>query len=1211
MIRRLLCRLPFVSAFALLSLGANPIPTPAQDQAQSQPQAADSGTSARASLVRLPGNVHPLAQPRYDRGAAPEEMPAARMMLLLRRSPQQEAALQTFLQSVQDAHSPNYRKFLTPEQFGRQYGPSNADLNTVETWLTQQGFAVAKVNKGRTAIEFSGTVGQLQQAFHTSIHHFVIDGANHWANTSDPSIPANLAPLVAGVASLNDFKPEPQFVTRQQAKGNPAPNSPAPDLTIVANSLGYLFVGPGDAATIYDSPNVQNANLKSGQAQYDGTGITIGIVGDTFMGDGGPGDFRSFFGLPATTTLTEIFDGNEGNLNSQDDQTEAILDVEVSGGLAPNATQIYYAAGDTVFQPGLFLAIYRAIDDNKVAILSASYGECEASLGAAGNLQILDAWEQAAAQGIAVTVSSGDAGSAGCDNFDTETVATHGLAVNGLASTPYNIAVGGTDFDVVATSAIANYVITVDPLTTTTALGYIPEDTWNDSTDVNGLLAANSVSTFAADELNIIASGGGLSSLGDGGIAGYAKPEWQQGFSPSNTDTVRDVPDVALFAGNGFYQALWAVCISAESECADGSLDSIGGIGGTSPAAPAFAGILAMINQKVGASTRLGQANWILYKLAQTNPGAFHQIVTGNNSVSCTSGSPGCGTNKFMTGYNAGSSYNLVTGLGSVDITNLVNDWGNDTLTPTTSTLSLSQTTFTHGASVNIGIGVNPSAATGNAAVVTNYTSQAQATTSVQSTLIPLTGGSGSTSYSELPGGTYNVYANYGGDGNYEGSISQPVKVTVSPEDSVLQLSVDILNSSSQPVSVAGGTVPLGTPVSFKVQAVGSSQLGNASPVTNATGTIGLILDSNSGAGSPWGSIPLNAMGSATASLPSPNAGPYSVSASYSGDLSYGSSNATPVNFTVLQAPTTISITSGVYYGLPYVDAYMAANIPASAVIEAGGSVTFTDTTSNTTLGTSNANNAANCPGITTYCIGAALQIGSTQLVPGANNIVATYSGDPNFVGSGPSAAVAVTCVATCYNALGQYIGFDIDQGTPANGIVSPGGTQTYPVFVSSETGFTGAVNLTCTVAGTNKGDQETPTCSFSPAQVVLSSSQAAQSTLTISTTAQTTSEFRNDRNRPWSVAEGTALAMLILLGIPTRRFRQRYLLAMLALGLAAAGVTACGGSGSGGGGGGGAGGTVITNPGTTPDVYTITIRAADAATGTVTAQDTVGVTVN
>jgi hypothetical protein len=313
-----------------------------------------------------------------------------------------------------------------------------------------------------------------------------------------------------------------------------------------------------------------------------------------------------------------------------------------------------------------------------------------------------------------------------------------------------------------------------------------------------------------------------------------------------------------------------------------------------------------------------------------------------------------------------------------------------------------------------------------------------------------------------------------------------------------------------------------------------------------------------------------------------------------------------------LQAPTTISITSGVDYGLTYVDAYMAANIPASAEIEAGGSVTFTDTTSNTTLGTSPANNSVNCPGITTYCIGAGLQLSSTQLAPGANNIVATYTGDTNFIGSGPSPAVAVTCVATCYNALGQYIGIAFYPGSPANGTIAPGQAATVPVEVSSSTGFSGAVNLTCTVAGTNKGDQDIPTCSFTPAQVVLSSTQSGNSTLTVSSTAQTTSELRNDRNRPWSVAAGTALALLIFLGIPARRFRQRYLIAMLALGLAAAGITACGGSGSsGGGGGGGGGGTVITNPGTTPDIYVITIRAADAATGTVTAQDTIGVTVN
>ena len=469
-----------------------------------------------ASLVTLDGNTLELAQQQFDRGPISGATSADRLMLILRRSLQQEIDLQSYLQSVQNPDSPEFRKFLTPEEFGRRYGPSDADLARIEQWLRGHGFSVAGVNKGRTEIEFSGNVGQIQQTFHTSIHKFNLGGEEHWANVSDPLIPAALGPVVAGVASLNDVKPRSHFVMGPSAKWDAQLHRFLPDLTINSGGSNYLLVGPGDAATIYNSPNSFNTKLASNQTTYDGTGVTIGIAGTTFLYDSGPFYYQSLFGL--STTLNgpvSVYDGNLSNMSQAADETEAVLDTEVAGGLAPGAFVFYYGAGDTEFQSGLFLSIYRAIDDNKVGILSVSYGECEKSLGTAGNLQVLNAWEQAAAQGITVVVSSGDAGSAGCDNPDTQTVAKLGLAVNGLASTPYDIAVGGSDFDVLSKS-FSTYVSATDGANYTSALSYIPENPWNDSTATNGLLTANTPDTSAN---NIIAGGGGASSLGAGSQA--------------------------------------------------------------------------------------------------------------------------------------------------------------------------------------------------------------------------------------------------------------------------------------------------------------------------------------------------------------------------------------------------------------------------------------------------------------------------------------------------------------------------------------------------------------------------------------------------------------------------------------------------------------------------------------------------------------------
>jgi hypothetical protein len=696
----------------------------------------------------------------------------------------------------------------------------------------------------------------------------------------------------------------------------------------------------------------------------------------------------------------------------------------------------------------------------------------------------------------------------------------------------------------------------------------------------------------------------GASSLGSGGQTGYPKPPWQQGFAPSNSDSVRDIPDVALLAANGQYGALWAIC--GEDEC-PGSNGSISGVGGTSAAAPAFAGILAMVNQKVGATTRMGQANWILYPLAQTEPSAFHQIVTGNNSVYCTTQSPNCGANGFLTGYNSGSGYNLATGLGSVDISNLVNVWSDGTPVATTTTLSLNTTTFTHGTPVVISVSVSPSTATGDVAIENNYASQTLATTSVAPTRLTLSGGSGSLSYSQLPGGSYHVYASFPGSVGYAGSVSQPVQVAVSPENSITQLSVDQVNASSQLVSIAGQTVPLGTVIWESAQSIGVSQIGNSSPVTDATGTV-TLYDFAGGM-----EITLDASGNAVTAVTHAAAGNHSISADYLGDLSYKGSTSSTVSFTVSQAPTSISVSSNlssIAYGFLNLTAQISANVPANAFQPGGvgGTLTFTDTTNNTVLGTFSPSGGTTCSGVTTLCILALMNVTPSQLANGTNNIVATYSGDNNFIGSGPSAAVTVACTAGCSNGTGQTIYLSFNEENPATGISAVGGSFSFVVAVTPTGGFTGAVRMTCMVTGMNSGDVNIPTCSLNPTQVNVASSQANNSTLTMNTTAPTTGSIDYRRNSPWSAAGGAVLAVLFVLDLPGGRSRRRIQLGALVLCLMSGWVIGCSGGGGGSSVGtgsvGNGGGSTGESPGTTPDKYTVTFRAADVATGTVTAED-------
>ncbi len=1185
----------------LLSVGAAAL---AQSRSSAAPQAADA-----ARFVTLQGNTHPLAQPQFDRGAVPASMPAERLLLVLRRSPDAEAALQTYLDAVQNPRSPLFRKFITPDQFGKLYGPPDKDLNIVQAWLHAQGFTVNQINKGRTAIEFSGTAGQVGQAFRTSIHRYLIGGESHLANATDPVIPAALAPLVAGVASLHDFRPRPNLLKGPTATWNPAERRFQPDLTVTSGGSHYLFLAPGDAATIYDTPTSMNATLVAGHAQFDGSGVTIGIAGDTDLDFTGLLNYRSLFGLPPDP-LTIVYDGNYANLPVGADQTEAFLDTEISGALAPGAHINYYTAGDTAFQSGLFLAIYRAIDDNNVNILSVSFGACEQGLGAAGNLQVLNAWQQAAAQGIAVTVSTGDSGSAGCDNPNTETVATQGLAVNGLASTPYNIAVGGTDFDVLK-SRFSSYASATNGVNYNSALSYIPENPWNNSTDANGNLNSNFEATNSRGQSNIVGGGGGVSSYGSvdalGNQSPYPKPAWQRAFPLSATGTARDLPDVSLLAANGAYGATWAVCGS--SNCT-GANPTISGVGGTSASAPAFAGILALVNQKMGASNRLGQANWVLYQLAQKTPSAFHQVTTGNISVYCAPGSPDCAANSFLTGYNAGTGYNFATGLGSVDVTKLIDSWDNSALASTQTVLSLDKTVFTHGDTVQFTATVNPAAATGDVSIVNNAASQPVTSSNASGASLPLAAGSAAGSYTHFPGGAYNVFATYGGDGSYAGSTSTGVGVTVAPEDSIVNLQAYTIASNYQLVSLAGQTVPLGTFVSLNAQPYGKSEAATANPASDATGQMVFYDAIGGGQQTSLGNTAIDSTGNAEVNTVGLKAGAHSLTAIYDGDRSYNPSQSAPLNFTVALASTTLTLTSSsssIFSGGFTLSAVIHANLPSGA-LQPYGAVTYTDTTNNTVLGTSSPAVSTPCAASLTLCLSVPLDVNVSQLTLGPNSIVASYSGDSNFLASGPTAPFTVNCVAGCGNGTGQTIYLSFYQMTPG-GTIGAGGTITTSVDVSPNGGFTGAVNLSCSVAGKNAGDSKIPTCSFNPAQVTVANGLASASTLTIKTTAPaTTSAGRAAKPFPWSAPATAAFALLLFFGLPTRRARTRAFLAFILLFSAFASVTACGG------GGGGSGGTTpppVVTPGTTPDIYTITFNAVDAATGTVTAQDYFNITVN
>jgi hypothetical protein len=649
-------------------------------------------------LSVLKGNTHPLARPDFDAGAAPPSLPMKRMLLVLKRSPEAEAALDKLLDEQLDPASKNFHNWITPEQFGRRFGLSDRDIHTVTSWLAAHGFEVAHVSKGRTVVEVSGTAGQVSEAFHTQIHKYVVRGEQHWANSTDPKIPAFLTTLVAGVDSLHDFPKRPMVQKVRPLTTFPACGAQAG----LQSSRSCYGLGPYDFATIYNVLTVWSAGL-------NGSGQSIAILSASNINIGDVREFRQLFGLPAKDPDIVLNGPNPGITNRpQSLEKEAITDVEWSGAVAPGATIRLIVSASTNSTSGFDLSAEYAVDNDVAPILSGSYAFCEATLGVAGNEFHNRIWQQAAAEGITVVIGTGDGGSADCDYERGATppaAARSGLSVNGVASTPFNLAVGGTDFSDLTNAAL--YWNPVDNSTThASAKGYIPETTWNDSCTnaVFGLVAGYSSDPEAncnnRDLSNfVVTSGGGggrSSCIVAGCAAGYPKPSWQAGVGVP-TDGVRDIPDLSLFSGGALSGSFYLICeadLQNGLPCTlDGSNSRIQGVGGTSISAPAFAGIMGLILQN--SNSRQGNANAVLYKLADQqsaldcsttaafpNSCVFHDVTSGTIVMPCIKDSPACVTTNpvhqygVLSGYGADVGYDLATGLGSPDAFNLVTSPG-------------------------------------------------------------------------------------------------------------------------------------------------------------------------------------------------------------------------------------------------------------------------------------------------------------------------------------------------------------------------------------------------------------------------------------------------------------------------------------------------------------------------------------------------------
>ena len=1171
-------------------------------------------------LVVLKGNVHPLAQSKFDSGAVSDAQPLDRMLLLLQRAPELETALRQLLDDQLTLNSANHHAWLTPEQFGAQFGPTDADIQATTSWLSAKGFHGIQVGPGRTAIQFSGTAGQVRDAFHTEIHRYLVNGAQHFANSSDPQIPAALAPVVAGVVSLHNF---PKFAhSHKLGNFHRAASGGAIEPLFSYAGCGSNSaqpcngLGPADIAKIYTIPS----NL-------DGTGQTIAVVGQSNINLADAQQYRAMFGLPVNDPVI-VLNGPDPGLT--EDESEADLDVQVSGAVAPKATVklIVSESSQSVATAGIDLSALYIIDNNIAGIMSESYGSCEVGLGTAGNAFYNALWEQAAAQGITVLVSTGDNGSASCDDPNSTDFASSGLAVNGIASTPFNIAVGGTDFLYSTANPSSAYWSVTNSGTppTESAKSYIPETTWNDSCAATGLsgCTASIINADSSTGADLAAASGGPSSV-------YAKPAWQAGITGMPNDAKRDLPDVSLFSSDGTNNSFYIVCqkdFTGASSCdLKSPFTDFSGVGGTSGSVQAFAGILALINQSQATGSnpapRQGNANYIFYKLYKQNPTKicasnpaavtaagciFYDVTTGNISVACQGGTANCSNtstaaNQYGVMVSAGvpawtavTGYDLATGLGTVNIANLAAAWGGVGLTASTTTISTSPSgTIANGANASFTVHVASSGGTPTGQVSLIATPAGAAQTGIGP--CPLSTGTATFTTNMLPGGAaYNVVARYSGDGTFAQSDSAPVLVTVSRESSrtaVTLLTFDPVTGAI--VSSNATTAAYGSPYIMRVEVTNASGTSCSTNFNNGTippintipcptGNVsitdnGAALNNftNSNSGSTSNVAPLNSQGffeDQPIQLPGGN---HSIVAAYAGDTSYTSSTSAADAISITKASTAVTMNP-----IPNASTNFPISLSATVTTTSSGvgpSGTMTFISGGTTLGTAPVVGTAAvltpfapATGTATFAV--------TFTTTGAKSVTATYSGDPNYSPSGPSAAISVNVTSSG--------SFNIT-ASPVTVTAGSGGVST--ITVTPTGGFTGSVQLSCAGTGLPPG----VSCSPNPLTIAVSGTAPVTGALTVLVGAPS-STLSASRISPeqhplcaaataipptnsggthltswWTLSAASGMASVLLLLLPGVRARKQLRTAVcLGLLCVMSFTLGCGGgSGSGGGGGG------------------------------------------
>jgi hypothetical protein len=880
-------------------------------------------------LLTLHGNVRQDLTADNDLGAVEDGMPL-HLFLLLQRTTKQQADLDNLLTRQQQPTAAEYHKWLKPKEFGARFGASPEDIATLTAWLQSHGFQVRGVLNNASTIDFAATAGQVREAFHTEMHYFNIRGGKHAANVRDPQIPAALAPVVAGIVGLNKIPPLTNHTpTRQTAYDEQTHRWHPVDLAGADGALPdydsgapYYLVTPQDFYTIYNvNPVFSGSELAANAtvAVIEQSDIEYGTVNSSHVATGGDvATFRTLFGVPGTLnmhvyhgygTVACNAPGIDPNGNGEDG--EASLDAEWINATAPSANLIFMSC-DQSPDNGIWSSMAALIDNNLSDVMSLSYGDSELNF-TSGNYTFLDNfYAQAAAQGQSIFISSGDSGSDVADQNTTGS-AVSGINVSAFGS-PLVTVTGGTDFSDYydakeGGTAQSTYWSSTNSAHFGDALGYVPETAWNDSC----------ASSIYAAEHGYSGAGycGYVGSKADGSVVGgsggisthYAVPAWQTGIS-GYSGAHRSQPDIAGFAANGFWGHYLIFCDSHNSSSTCQSPSTFGGAGGTSFVAPYMAGVAGLLVDYTG--SRQGLLNPALYALGKaqytaaatatacysngqtSNTGVttgqpaaaciFNDVTTSNNDVPCQTGSTDCyvnpsttygmlslsGSSSLSVAFPSLPGFDQVTGIGTVNVHNLLTNW--NTAFTTTTGLAASITTMNPSQSTNLTAtvtGGTPTGFTGPVPPLSGSVSFAAGSTSLGNCTLSAGTCSLSVSGAALQEGANSVTATFVGSNAYPSSTSSIVTV-----------------------SVASGT----TSQTITFGALPNVTYGASAITLGATASSGLAVNySVTGPASVSGST-----------LTITGAGQVKVTASQGGNATYAPATPVSQSFTVAQAALTV-----------------------------------------------------------------------------------------------------------------------------------------------------------------------------------------------------------------------------------------------------------------------------------------------------------------